>query len=99
MGSAFYIESLQDAIRHLHGCESTWLESVPVKEVFEGQTVWEGTVQVFALHGHPEATRCYAWSHATTGKKRRFVAVLHKPPVDSPEKAVRAAIIQEGREK
>jgi len=52
---------------------------------------------VFDLIGHPTATRCYAWSHATTGKKRRFVAVLHQGSVDSPEKAVKAAIVGEYR--
>ena len=91
-------EALIKAIRNLHGCEATWVEALPVKEAFQGQTIWEGTVQVFALHGHPTATRCYAWSHATTGEKRRFVAVLHQGAVDSPEKAVRAAIVQEQRE-
>lgn len=89
------VDALKEAIRNLHGCDSTWIESVPVKEVFQGQTVWEGVVQVLDLIGHPTAKRCYAWSHATTGEKRRFVAVLHQGPVDSPEKAVRAAIIQE----
>lgn len=70
-----------------------------MKETFRGQLVWEGAVQVFELHGHPTATRCYAWSHAVGGtERRRFVAVLHVPAVDSPEKAVRAAIVQEQRE-
>lgn len=92
------IEALKEAIRNLHGCDATWLESVPVREEFEGQTVWEGTVQVFDLHGHPEATRCYAWSHTVDeADKRRFVAVLHQGPVDSPQAAVRAAIVQELR--
>ena len=89
------IATLQQAIRNLHGCDSTWIEAVPVKETFQGQTVWEGTVQVFELHGHPTAKRCYAWSHATEGEKRRFVAVLHQKPVDSPVAAVRASIIGE----
>lgn len=66
-----------------------------MNETFQGQTIWEATVEVFDLAGHPTAKRCYAWSHATTGKKRRFVAVLHQGPVDSPEKAVRAAIVRE----
>lgn len=92
------VEALKEAIRNLHGCEATWLESVPVKEEFEGQIVWEGIVQVFDLHGHPQATRCYAWSHAVgESGKRRFVAVLHQGPVDSPHAAVRAAIVQEHR--
>lgn len=92
------ISALQEAIRNLHGCESTWLEAVPVKEAFQGQTVWEGIVQVFELTGHPSAARCYAWSHVTEGNARRFVAVLHQGPIDSPEKAVQAAIVQEQRE-
>ena len=91
------IEVLREAIRNLHGCDSTWIESVPEKETFEGQTVWEGIVQVFELHGHPTVTRCYAWSHETDEGKRRFVAVLHQGPVGSPVAAVRAAIVQEVR--
>jgi hypothetical protein len=92
------IGHLNEAIHNLHGCDSTWIKSVPVQETFQGQTVWQGTVHVFELQGHPTAKRCYAWSHATTGEKRRFVAVLHQGPVDSPEKAVRAAIVQEQRD-
>jgi hypothetical protein len=88
---------LKQAIRNLHGCDAAWVEAVPVKETFQGQTVWEGAVQVFDLIDHPTAARCYAWSHATEGEKRRFVAVLHWGPVYSPEKAVRAAIVQERR--
>ena len=37
-----YIGELQDVIRHLYGVESAHVESVPVKETFEGKTVWEG---------------------------------------------------------
>jgi hypothetical protein len=87
-------EALIEAIRNLHSCEATWVEAVAVKETFQGKAVWEGTVQVFELHGHPTATRAYAWSHVTTRDKRRFVAVLHQGPVDSPLAAVKAAIIQ-----
>ena len=86
------------AIRDLHGCDSTHAYSVPVKETFKGQTVWEGVVEVFALQGHPTATRCYAWSHAVDdSEKRRYVAVLHQGPVNSPEAAVSAAIVQQQR--
>jgi hypothetical protein len=38
------IEALAKAILDLHGCKATWIKSVPVKEVFEGETVWEGIV-------------------------------------------------------
>jgi hypothetical protein len=90
------IEPLQKAILDLHGCKAKWIESVPVKEVFAGVTVWEGIVQVFNLTNHPKAPRCYAWSHGLDkSKKRRFFAVLHIPPIDSPEKAVMASIAQD----
>jgi hypothetical protein len=53
-------------------------------------------VQVFDLTGHPTATRAYAWSSPIEGStKRRFFAVLHQPPVDTPQAAVRAAIVVE----
>ncbi len=52
-------------IRRLHGAEPTHVESVPVKETFGGQTVWDGIVEVFELRGHPKANRVYAWSHDT----------------------------------
>lgn len=59
----------------------------------KGQPVWEGDVQVFELEAPPR-TRCYAWSSPIEGSgRRRFFAVLHQPPVDSPEKAVRGSIV------
>jgi hypothetical protein len=90
-----YIEALQDAIKKLHGCEATYLESVPVNEIFQGKTVWAGEVEVFDLVGHPKAKRCYAWAHkeGESDEHTRYIAVLEVPPVDSPQKAVRAAIV------
>jgi len=88
------VEVLEKAILDLHGCKSAWVKSVPIKEIFEGETVWEGVVQVFDLIDHLTAKRCYAWLHELEGsKKRKFFAVLHRGPVDSPETAVRASII------
>jgi len=94
-----YLDELRDVIRHLHGVESSHLESVPVKEMFRGETVWEGKVEVFNLHGHPKAPRVYAWSHDTDdpNQSRKHVTVLHIPPVLSAAMAVRAAIAQEFR--
>ena len=101
MSPAPHIEELKSVIRHLHGTEATHVESVPVKETFQGRTVWEGTVEVFDLHGHPKAPKVYAWSHETDDpqKPKRHVTVLHVEPVTSPAKAVRAVIIQEFRER
>ncbi len=78
-----YISELQDVIKRLHGVESKHLESVSVKEEFEGKTVWEGVVEVFELIGHPKARKVYAWSHDADGRKKRHFAVLHLAPVDS----------------
>jgi len=94
-----YIEELKDVIRKLHGVESRHITSVPVKEVFNGETIWEGIVEVFTLHGHPTANTAYAWTHATDDpeKPKRTVTVLQVPPAVSPETAVRLAIAQEIR--
>jgi hypothetical protein len=73
------IEALAKAMLDLHSCKAMWVESVPVKEVFEGKTIWEGIVQVFEVD-HSKSRLCYAWSHELEG---------------SPEKAVRAAIVRD----
>lgn len=91
------ITALQDAIRHMHGCESRFIESVEVREEHQGNVVWEGAVKVFDLVGHARAARAYAWSYPTTGSRRRFVAVLGLPPVDSPVMAVRATILADAQ--
>lgn len=94
-----HIEELKDVIRKLRSAEATHVESVPVKEEFQGQTVWEGIVEVFHLRGHPKTDRIYAWSHETDNpqKPKKHVTILHLHPVTSPQAAVRAAIIQEYR--
>ncbi len=94
-----YIEKLREVIHHLHGVEARHIESVPVKEVYQGKTIWEGIVEVFEITGHPKASKVYAWAHDTDdpAKPRRHVTVLHIPPVISPLLAVRAALIQEAR--
>jgi len=93
------IQELREIIQRLHGADATHIESVHVKETFQGKTVWEGIVEVFALHGHPKATRAYAWAHDTDDptKPRRHVTVLHVEPITSAAAAVRAAIVQEFR--
>ena len=92
-----YIEELQAAILKLHGCTARYLETVPVSEMFRGETVWEGDVEVFEISGHLKAKRAYAWGHVAgeSDQGRRYVTVLELPPVDSPQTAVRAGIMQE----
>jgi len=95
-----YITDLIDVIRKLHGAEATHVETVPIVESHEGQTVWQGEVEVFDLADHPKASRVYAWSHETDdpASPQRTVTVLHVPPITSPRKAVQASIVQAFRE-
>ncbi len=92
-----YIEELKNVIRKLHGTEATHVETVPIKETHEGQTVWEGEVEVFDLADHPKASRVYAWAHDTddADNPRRTVTVLHIPPATSPRKAVQLSIVRD----
>ena len=90
------MRELRLAVDRLHECKARHLKSVPVKETLQGNTVWDGIVEVFELSGHPKAKRCYAWGHweDETGKQTRIVTVLEVPPVDSPLAAARAASVR-----
>ncbi len=94
-----YIDELREIILRVHGVAAKHVESVPVKETFQGKTIWDGIVEVFELRDHPKAPRVYAWAHATDDPKqpKRHVTVLHIAPVTSAVLAVRAAIVQEFR--
>jgi hypothetical protein len=95
-----HIKELESIIYRAHDAKATHVRSVPVKESFNGNTVWDGTVEVFRLHDHPRANHVYAWSHDTDDPKypKRHVTVLHMGAVTSPQLAVRAAIVQEFRD-
>lgn len=64
----------------------------PVHEVFQGQTAWQGTVEVFDLIGLAKAKRAYAWQYQDGPNEIKTVAALEIPPVDSPLTAVKVAI-------
>ena len=97
--TANYIETLQKAIRKAHGCKSKHSDTVPIEEVFQGKTIWKGNVEVFELIGHPKTKLCYAWGHAAkdSGTEVHLVTVLGLSPVDSPRRAVQAAILAESK--
>jgi hypothetical protein len=94
-----YITQVQVAVSHLNNCGATWRKIVPVHEVFRGETVWHGDVEVFDLTGHPKAKRAYAWSHldGANDERTRFVVVLEIPPVESAETAVRVQIVKDAK--
>ena len=86
------IENIAKAVERAAGCAATHLESVVVVEAFRGQTMWEGVVEIFTLQGHAKAKRAYGWQTGK-GEAANYTAVLELPPVDSPNTAVRAAIL------
>lgn len=91
-------DQLKQAVEGQHGGTALLVDALPVKELFEGKTVWEGVVHVFDLIGHPKATRAYAWSSPVEGStKHQFYAVPHLGGIRSPLDAVRAAIVAEHR--
>ena len=95
MSGEVSIEELRTAVERMHECSATWLEAVPVREKFQGKTVWNGMVHVFAITGHSDASKCYAWSSPMEdSQNRQFFAVLEIPPVKSAADAVRAAIVR-----
>ncbi len=96
-----YLDRVKLALEHLHTCGATHRATVPVHEVFRGQTAWRGFVEVFDLTGHPKAKRAYAWSHCDgkDDQDERFVAVLEVPPVQSALDAVRASIVADAKKR
>jgi len=87
------IERLRRTILDLHGVDSSHLRSEPVHEQVDGETVWKGIVEVFALKGHPKAGLAYAWSQETNEGGRRYVAVLGVHPIRSAIDAIRVHMV------
>ena len=101
MNKQDYLAQVQVAVSQLHNCGAVWRETVSVHEIFKGETIWQGDVEVFDLQGHPKAKRAYAWSHlgGKQDERTRFVAVLEIPPVESAETAVRVQIVKDSKGK
>ena len=87
-----YIGELRSTIKRLHQCEASHSRTEAVKEVINGQVLWDGNVEVFALLGHDRALRCYAWGHLHESGQWEVTTVLAIPPVISSQTAVLAAI-------
>jgi hypothetical protein len=94
VASKEYIERLKLTVEHLHRCSAVFLRTERVKEIFQGQTIWEGSVEVFGLSRHPEAKTCYGWSQ---GEPEEFMTILELPPVKSAHDAVKVAIAHQVR--
>jgi|SRR3954466_15172662 hypothetical protein len=93
-----YVAELRSTIQRLHHCEASHTRTEAVKEVVNGQVLWDGKVEVFALLGHDRALRCYAWGHLDDAGLWEVTTVLAIPPVVSASTAVLAAVAAKIRE-
>lgn len=80
---------MEQVIFHLHKADPKHVGTVPVEEIFKGQTLWKGDVEVFDLTGHPKAKRCYGWTH---GEPEEFITILELPPVTDAKSAVKVGV-------
>ncbi|HUR56935.1 MAG TPA: hypothetical protein VM029_04450 [Opitutaceae bacterium] len=87
-----YIGELRSTIQRLHQCQASHSRTEAVKQELNGQVLWDGKVEVFALLGHDRALRCYAWGHLNGKDQWEVTTVLAIPPVVSSQTAVLAAI-------
>lgn len=93
-----YLAELRSTIRRLHQCEASHSRTEAVREVVNGQVMWQGNVEVFALLGHNQALRCYAWGHMHEDGRWEVTTVLAIPPVVSAQSAVIASFIARVKE-
>jgi hypothetical protein len=90
------IQRIEKALEVMHpNTMILHLESVPVVEKFNGQTVWEGIVETFGIEGDMAEKRVFAWE--IPGPKPDYVTVLDRPPIKSARDAVKAYVASLGR--
>jgi hypothetical protein len=93
-----YLSTLESAIRMRHNCRPTHKQTVFVRATTEeAETVWEGLIEEFDLASHATAKICYAWRHTEPDGRSKIIAVLRNTFIDSPQKAVEAAIFTDAQ--
>ena len=88
------VEKLKASVEEQHACNATWVNSLPVTAKASGKLVWDGTVHIFALEGHPDCERCYAWWNNEFGPidERQVQSQLKSDGIGSAAEAVTAAL-------
>ncbi len=82
-------EQIAEVIASKEHCRVTSFRHHQIIERFKGKTVWEGLITQFTLSGHA-APSCFAWIDPDS---KELVTVLERPPVTSPEIALRAYLV------
>jgi hypothetical protein len=93
----FHIDDLKTAIESQHGGVATLAQSVPVRETFEGQPIWEGVVHVFDLEAIPRPQGPMQWSSPIEGSNNAGSLPCCMWAEYELRNAVRAAIVAEHR--
>ena len=86
------VNQLRKAVELEHGGKALFVTKLPIREVVDGKTVWEGVVHIFNLEGNAKASRAYAWAIRIQGTEKQFVVLLHLGNIGSPRDAVRASL-------
>jgi hypothetical protein len=84
------IENIKAAVEKRFG-RAQYVAPALVKEIFHGETVWEGVVETFDISLNPTVKRAYGFMYRE-GDETRFATVAHTDHVNSPEMAVKAFI-------
>lgn len=93
-----YLDKLRAAILIEHRSTSTHQGTRFVQETTStGDTVWEGDVEVFSLSSHGESKTCYAWQYTDDNGKLKIFAVQESQVIDSPSRAVQAALFMDAQ--
>lgn len=85
-------DELLGAVMKAHHCPAERVGAVPIREIFKGETVWEGVVSIYDIKGHSQVKQAYAWSYKDDNGDMQHVVVSKIPPVTDPITAVRAYI-------
>lgn len=89
--STGYLAEIQNAIEQRYGCRAVYRETVFVEEkTGHNEPIWFGDVEVYDLDGRAGSDRCYAWQ--SMEDSIRIMTILHNRLIDSPARAVQAAI-------
>lgn len=91
-----YWDKLQAAILINHKCKATFRKTVFIREKTpEGDTLWEGDVEIFDLIEHEEADICYAWQQIDGGDELKIFTILGNQFIYSANKAVQMALFMD----
>jgi len=85
MSTQEYQERLKLVIEHLNKCSAVYQRTEHVRADYEGETIWEGDVEVFSINSIlTKAKHCYRWSY---GEPEEFITILE--PMDAKLRPIR----------